>query len=123
MMDAGSLAEAWIRLHHLPKDSKEREALDWSWENLTKMCESTPENGWNVILKIIALDQSDSILANVGAGPFEDLMGNHGASFIDRVESCARANPSFRRMLGVVWKNSIPDAVWNRIRAIAPPSW
>jgi hypothetical protein len=37
MMDARSLAEAWIRLHHLPKDSKERETLDWSWKNLTSV--------------------------------------------------------------------------------------
>ena len=33
------------------------------------MCQSAPESAWNVIQEIIALDQSDEILANVGVGP------------------------------------------------------
>ena len=123
MMHPENLAEVWIRLHHLPKESSEHDALFWSWESLTDMCDSAPETAWNVIQEIIALDDSDQILANVGAGPFEDLMVGHGARFIDRVEECARSHPAFRRMLGIVWKNAIPDDVWNRIKAIAPPSW
>jgi hypothetical protein len=117
MMHDENLAEAWIRLHHLPKESSEHDALFWSWESLTDMCGSAPEMAWNVI------QESDQILASVGAGPFEDLMVGHGARFIDRVEKCARSHSAFRRMLGVVWKNAIPDDVWNRIKAIAPPSW
>ncbi len=126
MMDADNLADAWIRLHHLPKESRESseyDALFWSWEKLTEMCDSAPETAWNVIQEIIALDHSDQILASVGAGPFEDLMGSHGAQFIDRVEKCARTHTAFQRMLGIVWKNAIPDDVWSRIQAIAPPSW
>jgi hypothetical protein len=68
MMHAEDLAEVWIRLHHLPKESSEHDALFWSWEKLTKMCNSAPESAWNVIQEIIALDHSDQILANVGAG-------------------------------------------------------
>jgi hypothetical protein len=123
MVDANNLADVWIRLHLLPKGSGEKEALWWSWEKLDEMCDSAPETAWNVILEIVALDHSDQILANVGAGPFEDLMGRHGALFIDRVEERARTHPAFRRMLGIVWKNAISDEVWNRIKAIAPPSW
>jgi hypothetical protein len=48
---------------------------------------------------------------------------NAGARFIDQVESCARSDAAFKRMLGVVWKNAIADDVWNRVKAIAPPSW
>jgi hypothetical protein len=123
IMDSENIAEAWIQLHHLPKESSERETLFWAWERLNDLVDSEPEAAWNVIQEIIALDQSDEILANVGAGSFEDLLAKHGARFIDRVESCARAHLGFRRMLGVVWKNEIPDEVWNRIKAIAPPSW
>lgn len=126
MMDADNLADAWIRLHHLPKESREsseHDALFWSWEKLTEMCDSAPERAWSVIQEIIALDHGDEILASVGAGPFEDLMGRHGAQFIDRVEKCARAHAAFQRMLGIVWKNAIPDDVWRRIQAVAPPSW
>jgi len=52
-----------------------------------------------VIRTIIGRDHSDQILASIGAGPFEDLMGSHGAQFIDRVEMCARTHPVFKRML------------------------
>ena len=123
MIDVNYLAEAWIRLHHLPKESSEYETLFWAWEQLTDLCDSAPESAWNVVQEIIVRDSSDQILANVGAGPFEDLLANHGAQFIDRVELCARRHPPFRRMLGIVWKNKIPDDVWNRVKAIAPPSW
>jgi hypothetical protein len=123
MVDSNNLAETWIRLHLLPKESNERESLFWAWEQLTDMCDSSPESAWKVIQEIIALDQCDQILANVGAGPFEDLLANHGEQFIERVESCARTHPAFRRMLGVVWQNKIPDDVWTRVKALAPPSW
>jgi hypothetical protein len=75
MMDADNLAEVWIRLHHLPKGSSEHDALFWSWEKLSEMCDSAPETAWNVIQEIIALDHSDQILANVGAGPVRGLDG------------------------------------------------
>ena len=126
MNNADNLAEAWIQLHHIPKESRQSSQYDelfWAWEKLTEMCESAPDKAWATIKEIIGRDPSDQILANIGAGPFEDLMGNHGAHFIDRVEKCARTNPAFKRMLGIVWKNSIPDDVWIRIQAIAPPSW
>ena len=126
MNDADNLVEAWIWLHHIPKESRQSSQYDelfWSWETLTEMCDSAPETAWDVIQEIIGRDHSDQILASIGAGPFEDLMGSHGAQFIDRVEMCARTHPVFKRMLGIVWKNSITDHVWIRIQAIAPPSW
>jgi Family of unknown function (DUF6869) len=126
MNDADNLVEAWIRLHHIPKESRQSTQYDelfWSWEKLTEMCDSAPETAWDAIQEIIGRDHSDQILASIGAGPFEDLMGSHGAQFIDRVEKCARTHPAFRRMLGIVWNNSISDDVWIRIQAIALPSW
>jgi hypothetical protein len=124
MIDANNnLAGAWVRLHHLPKESNAGDELFWAWEQLNEMCSAEPDSAWHVIQEIIARDQSDQILANIGAGPFEDLLVYHGARFMDQVESCARSSPAFKRMLGVVWQNEIPDDVWNRMNAIAPPSW
>jgi hypothetical protein len=124
MMDANhNLAVAWIKFHHLAEDSAARDELEWAWEQLDDLCRAQPATAWQVIQEIIARDRSDTILANIGAGPFEDLLVHHGARFIDQVESCARSNAAFKRMLGTVWKNSIVDDVWNRVRAIAPPSW
>jgi hypothetical protein len=100
-----------------------RDELEWAWEKLDDLCRTEPDAAWQIIQEIIARDKSDRNLANVGAGPFEDLLVHHGARFIDQVESCARSDAAFKRMLGVVWKNAIADDVWNRVKAIAPPSW
>ena len=123
MTDSKRLVQNWIQYHHLPKASKDGGALFWAWQQLTDMCQKDPESAWNVIREIIVTDQSDRNLANIGAGPFEDLMGSHGAQFIDRVERCVKSDRAFRRMLGIVWKNRIADDVWARIQKIAPPSW
>lgn len=124
MMGANhNLADAWIRFHQLPKESSGRDELEWAWEQLDDLCRTEPDAAWQIIQEIIARDKSDRNLANVGAGPFEDLLVHHGARFIDQVESCARSDAAFKRMLGVVWKNAIADDVWNRVKAIAPPSW
>jgi hypothetical protein len=90
---------------------------------LDELCRTEPEKAWAVVEQIIAQGQSDQILSNVGAAPIEYLLVHHGARIIDRVESCARSNPAFKRMLGIVWKNRVPDDVWSRIKAIAPSSW
>jgi hypothetical protein len=118
------LVAAWIQYQSIYKSkTAEVDELEWAMTELLDMCRLDPESAWFTILEIIAKDSSDTILADVGAGPTEDLLGFHVALVIDRVESCARSNPSFHRMLGIVWKNAISDEVWQRVKAIAPPSW
>lgn len=39
----------------------------------------------------------------VGAGPLEDLLHEHGAELVGEVERRARRNPLFRQALGAVW--------------------
>jgi hypothetical protein len=121
--DENELGVSWITFQAIPQESAEYLELEWVVDQMWDLCRSDPERAWDTIQKIISLDHSDKILAMVGAGPFEDLMANHGTLLIDRVEACVRISPSFRRMLGVVWKNAIPDSVWDRLNAIAPPSW
>lgn len=70
-----------------------------------------------MILRLIELSPDDYVLANVAAGPLEDLLGLHAYGFIDRVENQARTNPRFRRCLSGVWGwSSIPDDVQVRLR-------
>jgi hypothetical protein len=68
MIDANhDLASAWVTFQHLPKDSDAREELEWAWERLDDLCSAEPDSAWQVIQEIIARDQSDKILADVGA--------------------------------------------------------
>ncbi len=78
-----------------------------------------PERCWSVILKIFEQDQSDHLLANLAAGPLEDLLVTHGERFIERVETMARQQLRFRFTIQLVWRNAISAPVWARLRKAA----
>ena len=117
------IAETWIRLYYLPEDSRERQENLWAFNKLVDLCEDDPENCWKAIQLIRKLDGSDTILANLAAGPLEDLLVHHGSIFIDRIEALAETDPQLRRLLGAVWQRDIPDEIWKRLKAVAAPSW
>lgn len=126
--DVGELAATWIKLQKAPRDSRQarRDRLDayfWSFEKLGDLIQKDPDAVWEVIQKIRDLDSTDLILANLAAGPVEDLLVYHGERFIDRVVVRARRDPVFRKLLGAVWRNEIPESVWKKLRAIAGPTF
>jgi hypothetical protein len=78
-----------------------------------------PEDAWKVITAIRKVDSSDVILANLAAGPLEDLLAKHGEQFIDQVERLARRDEEFRYILTGVWgQNRMRKEVWDRLCAI-----
>src|SRR5713101_8165327 len=120
--EMNKIAATWIELHCLPEGSSEREEKFWSHDRLWDLIQDDPEAGWNII-QIIRQEGSDLILSNLAAGPLEDLLAAHGDQFIDRVEALARHDAQFRKLLGATWQNSMPGTLWNRIKAVAGPSW
>ena len=123
MTELDNIADAWIKLHHLPEESEERERNFWAFMRLRELIRDDPEAAWSVIAKMLERDTSDVILSNVGAGPLEDLLVAHGARFIDRIEKRAESDTTFKKVLGIVWKNAISEDVRQRVRAVAAPSW
>ncbi|HJU20771.1 MAG TPA: hypothetical protein VJ770_30350 [Stellaceae bacterium] len=117
------IADAWLMLSYFPEKSEEHEKNFWAFERLSNLCENDPEAAWSVIEEIFQKDSNDLILSNLGAGPLEDLLAKHGAQFIDRIERRAAKDEKFRKLLGIVWRNEIPEDVWQRIKAVAAPSW
>ena len=87
------------------------------------MVRCEPEEAWKVIKAIRQANGSDCILGVLAADPLEDLLAEHGDEFIDRVETLARRDVQFRKLLGAVWRNRISDKVWSRVRAVAGPSF
>jgi len=110
-------ADGWIRYWHAPKGSTEREETGWATD-LYDMTYDDPETLWKLILAIHAKDQSPTIQQVLSAGPVEDLLTKHGEKFIGRVESEARSDPAFAKLLGGVWKNRMNDDVWLRLQAV-----
>jgi hypothetical protein len=113
------LTDAWIALQKAPK--QEHDALFWAFEKLDSLIDDDPETAWRVIDLIWRRDQSDLMLAHLAAGPLEDLLVRHGPAFIERVYGTACKEPVFRKMLGAVWRNSIAEPVWQRLKQIAGP--
>lgn len=57
-------------------------------------------------------------LEHVAAGPIEGLLGMHGEACIDQIAQRAASDPKFGRAMTGVWKHTISDAAWARVRAI-----
>lgn len=68
-------------------------------------------------------DEVGRLYAVLAAGPMEDLLKRHGAEVIDQVESLAHSRPDFAFLLGGVWQSSIPDHLWERVRAVTAEVW
>lgn len=71
-----------------------------------------PEAVWGAILAIAEKTSNETVLGALAAGPLEDLIENHGATWIDRLEAEAKSNPRFKDLL--VWRSGTPE-VWSRI--------
>ncbi len=122
--DAKSLARAWLDYHHLPRREAEARNLFSAWEELNALVCDQPEAAWQIIERLWSLDQTDRMLALIAAGPLEDLLCRHGADFIERIEQLAVQDSVIRKMLGAVWgQNRMAEDVWQRLKAVAGPSF
>jgi hypothetical protein len=110
-------AKAWIRNRHAAKGSIEQEATEWANETYDLLWDD-PEALWLLILAIHVRDQSSPVQELLSAGEVEDLLAKHGGRFIERIETEARKDPAFAKLLGGVWKNSMADETWERVQAV-----
>lgn len=122
--DATSIAQRWIEFFSVPaKQRREEIARDDSWWVLPQ---DEPELCYAAILQVIELlpsDPSNRVLQAIAAGPTEDLLAKHGATFITRIEAEARRNPPFNLLLGGVWRSSMTQDVWERVQASRLSAW
>jgi hypothetical protein len=76
-----------------------------------------PETAWQAVLRIMQHDLSNDQVAVLAAGPVESLLSWHGPRFIDRIEAEAHRNPLFSHVLGGVWRQDMPDDIWQRVES------
>jgi len=117
------VATGWVHFHQAPEHSEGRQESFWAYRDLCDFAQEDPEVAWSAIDAIRRLDGSDLILSNLAAGPVENLLVYHGSSFIDRVESLAKDDLQFRKILGAVWQRDMNEDIWARVKAIAAPTW
>lgn len=77
---------------------------------------------WTFIQFAILKTHTDDQLGAIAAGPFEHLMGKFGDDYIDQIESLAKCDQKFVRMIDWAWQNQISDANWKRIQVLQSSS-
>ncbi|MFD1122149.1 DUF6869 domain-containing protein [Methylophilus flavus] len=117
------LINAWISYHKNGTSTSQTNDQFWAWEMLDKFVSEQPELAWEVILGILAEDQSAVVMTNVAAGPLENLMARHGRSFVDRIDQQARKNSEFRFLLNGVWSSNIDPAILKKLTRYRKNPW
>ena len=121
-MDTALLARAWIEEH---KNHREGGAAErgWGYKTLNKLVDVDPSAALSAIEYICKLDSSDPIMEVLAAGPVEDLLSRHGHAVGDQLVLAAAANPTFRELLGGVWRGSIADEIWRKVEKLRSSRW
>lgn len=113
----------WIVMHHAEADSAEYEQHRWADVRLSELVRTDPHLGLELIMSILSRDASNRVIANLAAGPLEDLLSEHGNDVIGEVERIARDDAAFKTLLGGVWQGEMSDEVWERVRTVAGTAW
>ena len=116
--DISTLADSWIAYWLQPESSPEQEALSWVTDQEYELVRNCPDEAWFLILEILRRNNSSQIVELLAAGPLEDLLAHHGERMIASVETEAKGNPEFARLLGGVWKNAMSEEVWSRVQTV-----
>lgn len=117
-MDKKLLVDKWIELQSLPQDSDEANSLMWAAEEFFALTDTEPQECWDVILEVVNKTDNEWVLTNLAAGPLEDLLALHPNESIVWLEREVPKNPRLKSILSGVWKNLIPDDVWERVQAL-----
>jgi hypothetical protein len=112
------LARAYVAAQQTEFKSERWHALFWTHERVSYLTQYLPHKAWRVILLIWSMDQSIKTIQSLSAGEIENLLARNGIEMIALIETAARRDPSFAKLLGGVWKNRMTDEVWERLQAV-----
>jgi len=116
-MDSERIINDFIAAYREGREVKADDPWFAAITELDRLAHDQPDLAWDLMLQILARDQSDYVVGMLAAGPLEDLIHYHGPTFVDRVESQARADATFKRVLQGVWESSTPD-IWARVERV-----
>lgn len=109
-----ALAALW-----LADNAAERQDDDVPWSVICVMeLGAHPEEAWIFVREALAAAGTVWQAVMIAAGPLEDLIAEHGAAVIDRIEREARQSPRFCFALTGVWpQGNQRSPVWARVEA------
>lgn len=121
MTDAeiAALAERWIEFWSAPERSPARTALMPAFNDATRLVAASADGAWQFVREILRRDPTPAILEALAAGPLEEMLTQHGAAVIDRLEAEAGGNPTLATLLAGIWQGLMPDDIWERVQRTA----
>ena len=118
------IVDAWIAGQDAEDGTPADEANWWAFSQVMDwVLKGEADLLWQFILTTYKRDLSDRVIAALAAGPLEDLLAKHGQNYIDQVEQLAGRDERFNRLLGGVWRNSMTDAIWDRVQSARQQVW
>jgi hypothetical protein len=90
----------------------------WAYDRMLELLRNDPAGAFATLETIIDRAESDELLRDVGAGPLEDFVRMHGASFIERIEEHAARDRGWREALTQVWIPDGDDPLTQRLERI-----
>ncbi len=115
-IDSEKISKDWITYTKLIRSDANLSFLEDSVFQFDDLIAKKPKEAWAIILLILRSAEDDLILSNLAAGPLEDILVRNPEITISWVEEEARGNPRFKELLKGVWKNAIPDKIWERVQ-------
>jgi hypothetical protein len=124
-MDSAEL-DTWVGAYIEANSSSDTVELDhpqwWAIQRFLELEMDQPEQVWAAILLVNERTTNERVIGVLAAGPLEDLIENHGAAWIDRIELEASRNPKFQHLLGGVWESGTPE-IWTRVEKARVKAW
>lgn len=112
--DLDKWVSAYISVYESDDPIGEEHPCYWAIEKFADLEADSPELCWQAITEIVEQKPSQRVLANLAAGPLEELVELHGPEYIESIEKQAQTNPDFRILLRELWETT-NGAIWSRI--------
>ena len=110
------LLDALVEHFRALGEERSGESTFWAWSRLDDLVHSQPDEAWRLLGRLIpAVADSELALANVAAGPLEDLLRLHGVTYAPAVIAAADRAPSVRDALQMVWPESFVPEVRDQL--------
>ena len=130
-VSAEDIGDDWIAYARFPSPTDNApEQVQADAMSMFELSQDQPEMAWDVIRYVVGQYSDEDLFAReeteakrviglVAAGPLEDLLGFHGADFIDRIEAEALRDQRMAWALGGMYQFLMSDEVWARTRKVA----
>jgi hypothetical protein len=86
------------------------------------LVDDDPESAWSILLELMDRARARHQLGMIAAGPLENFISAHWATWLDRVENRAASDPRLRYCLSQIYVSSLPELYQARVRRLADRS-